>query len=137
MNIKKREEGHRKFNSLLNLNDDSVNDEFKAKRFCFSTSNKTIIKHDGEDVFLCVKRIRKKPIKLIKIQSRTEFAVSKGIISDSMRDRICNLYDTRNNVHILKATQNKYVPNLSDAKKAYALMDDFVDEIKLYISSHN
>ena len=102
-----------------------------------ATSNKTIIKHDGEDVFLCVKRIRKKPIKLIKIQSRTEFAVSKGIISDSMRDRICNLYDTRNNVHILKATQNKYVPNLSDAKKAYALMDDFVDEIKLYISSHN
>ena len=102
-----------------------------------ATSNKTTIKHDGEDIFLCVKRIRKKPIKLIKIQSRTEFAVSKGIISEDMRDRICDLYDTRNNVHILKATQNKYVPNLSDAKKAYALMEDFVAEIKSYIATTN
>lgn len=98
-------------------------------------SYKTTIKHDGEDVLLCVKRIRKKPIKLIKIQSRTEFAVSKGIISDSMRVRICNLYDTRNNVHILKATQNKYVPKLIDAKEAFSLMVDFIGEIKAYLGT--
>ena len=100
-------------------------------------ASKTTVKYNSEEVFLCLKRIRKKPIKLIRIQDRTEFAVEKSMISDAMRTRICNLYDTRNNIHILKATQSKYVPNLTEAKTAYSLMGDFVSEIKAYISSMN
>lgn len=58
-------------------------------------ANNASVKYDGQDVYLCIKRIRKKPIKLIRIQDRTEFAVKMGMISDTMRTRICNLYDTR------------------------------------------
>ena len=98
-------------------------------------SKDTNITYQGNKLVLCKKITRAKPIKLIKIQSRTEFAVDKGIISEAMRTRICNLYDLRNNVHILKAAAKGYVPKLEEAKTAQMIMEDFVDEIKIFIAT--
>ena len=98
-------------------------------------SKSTNITYETNEIFLCTKTIRKKPIKLMRIQNRTDFAAEKGIISDTMQNRICDLYDTRNNIHILKATQSGFMPKLSDAKTAYKIMDDFVSEIKTFLSN--
>ena len=98
-------------------------------------SKDTNITYQSDKVVLCKRTKRAKPIKLIRIQYRTEFAVEKGIISSDMGKRICDLYNVRNNVHILKATEENYKPKVAEAKTAWEIMTDFVAEIKIFLNN--
>lgn len=97
-----------------------------------SISASAKITYDGAVVELYKKKAKNKPIKLMRIQNRLGFAVEKRIISQTLSDRVDNLYDTRNNIHILKAMQTQYKPRIVDSKLAFELMEDFVDEVKLF-----
>ena len=68
---------------------------------------------------------------------KTEFAVDHNIISSATKISFDSLYDSRNNIHILKAAQNNYAPTLIEAKNAFALMRTFVSEVKTFYSSKN
>ena len=81
------------------------------------------------------KKLQKKSIKSMSIKERTEFAVEKGMITADVAKRICDLYDLRNNVHILKATRSDYFPRISQAKDAFQLMQEFVEQIKIYMQN--
>lgn len=95
-------------------------------------SKDTKMTYGGTPIYPCNQKIKKKQIKGMRIDWRTEFAVEKGIISQDVKERICSLYELRNNVHILKATKNNYFPQIGQSKKAYQLMKDFVEEVKQY-----
>ncbi len=86
-------------------------------------------------VYICKQKLQKKSIKSMNIEERTEFAVEKGMITVDVARRICGLYDLRNNVHILKATRSDYVPQINQAKDAFQLMQEFVEQIKVYMQN--
>lgn len=95
----------------------------------------TSLKCDGEEIYTCKVKMKKKEIRFIRIGDRTNFAVEKGIISQDTKDRICSLYDLRNTVHILKATRENYYPKLNEAKEAFMIMQEVVKETKAYCDS--
>ena len=97
-----------------------------------SISASAKITYDGAVVELYKKKIKTKPIKYMRIQYRLDFAVEKAIISRTLRDRVDALYDTRNNIHILRAIQTQYKPRVNDSKLAFELMNDFVNEVKTF-----
>ena len=96
----------------------------------------TKITYDGNAIYACKQKKRKKSIKSMSITERTEFATEKGIITEDIKNRICALYELRNNVHILKATKNDYFPKINQAKDAFILMQDFVGQVKHYFESN-
>lgn len=99
-------------------------------------TSETTITHDGENIFLCRAKKKKVPLKCVRITERLDLVVRKNLISTPIRDRIENLYDTRNNVHILKAAMSNYIPKITEAKEAFLLMQDFVNEVKKFYTQN-
>ena len=99
-------------------------------------SNNTEITNLGEKLFVCKKKTREKPLKFVRIGDKTDFAVRKLIISNDIKLKVDALYDLRNNVHILKATEVEYYPKLKEAKEAFLLMQEFVQQTKNYFQTH-
>lgn len=95
-------------------------------------SKDTKVTYKGNTVYSCRKTTKKKSIKSLRIDWRTDFAVEKGIITEDIKNRICSLYDLRNNVHILKATKNNYFPQIKQSRDAFELMEEFVAQVKIY-----
>lgn len=95
-------------------------------------SKDTNVTYKGSKIYPCQKSTKKKSIKVMRIDWRTDFAVEKGIITQDVKDRICSLYDLRNNVHILKATRSNYFPQIKQSKEAFELMEEFVAQVKTY-----
>jgi hypothetical protein len=85
---------------------------------------------------LCQTKKKKGDLKRTRVDFKTKYAVSKGLISQSTKDLVDNLYDLRNNIHILKAANSQYTPKLREAKDAFLLMQSFVGEIKNYYTTH-
>lgn len=96
----------------------------------------TKISHLGTNLILCKEKKVKGTIKRTRIDFKTGFAVEKGLIDSAIKASIDKLYDLRNNIHILKAVNNKYNPKLHEAKDAFLLMNTFVDKIKQYYIQH-
>lgn len=59
------------------------------------------------------------------------------IFSDDSKQRIDQLYDMRNNVHILKAVKTNYAPKKHEAKDAYSLMIQVVSELKSFYNNNS
>ena len=95
-------------------------------------SEKTKIKYDDTPLYICKEYTKKGVLKRTRVDFKTKFAVEKGIISASIKNQLDNLYDQRNNVHILKAVSQKYQPTLDEARTAFLLMEDFVLEVKQF-----
>lgn len=106
------------------------------KKYPNAVSKTTKITHDGVELCLCKLEAKKGVFKLTRIDKKTEFAVSKGLFSQSIKDAVDSLYDLRNNIHILKAADSQYTPKLREAKEAFLLMQAFVSEIKTYYLAH-
>lgn len=87
-------------------------------------------------LYMCKLKEKKADIKRERIDHKTEFACEKGIISKDTKDNLDKLYDLRNNIHILKAVQNNYVPKLYESKNAFLLMQKMVEEVKKYYNTH-
>ena len=100
-------------------------------------STSTKITFENKNVYLCKEKKIKADIKRERIDHKTEFAVDHNIISSATKISFDSLYDSRNNIHILKAAQNNYAPTLIEAKNAFALMRTFVSEVKTFYSSKN
>ena len=100
-------------------------------------STSTKITFENKNVYLCKEKKIKADIKRERIDHKTEFAVDHNIISSATKISLDSLYDSRNNIHILKAAQNNYTPTLIEAKNAFALMRTFVSEVKTFYFSKN
>ena len=109
--------------------------EFAACANALSTSTKII--HENTQLFLCKQKKRKGDLKRTRVDFKTKYAASKGLITQDTKDAVDSLYDQRNNIHILKAADSKYMPKLREAKDAFALMQKFVEEVKLFYNTHS
>lgn len=85
---------------------------------------------------LCKTKHRKGDLRRTRVDFKTKFGVSKGLISQATKESYDSLYDRRNNIHILKAAKSEYTPRLKEAKEAFLLMESFVSEIKAYYLEH-
>lgn len=98
-------------------------------------SGKTQITYDGKKVILCTEKVEKAKLQFASNPLKSAFALEKGIITESTKRKYCTLYDLRNNAHILKAAKADYHPNINEAKEAYALCFDFINEVKSFYLS--
>lgn len=126
--------------ALLNYTLESYfKDEFEERYAAISYSERTSalsskakITYDGKPLYLCVRKTEKAKITWTSNPVKAEFAFEKGILSDAVKTEYCNLYDLRNNAHILKAAMADYYPKLKEAKEAYEFVFRFIDEIKKF-----
>lgn len=91
---------------------------------------------NGTPLTICKTKKKKADLKRTRVDFKTKYAVEKGLISQELKDKVDNLYDMRNNIHILKAANSHYIPKLKEGKEAFLLMQQFVDSVKLYYSTH-
>ena len=96
----------------------------------------TKITSAGTLLVLCKTKEKKGDLKRTRVDFKTKYAVSKGLITQTTKDAVDSLYDLRNNIHILKAAKSQYTPKLRDARDAFILMQAFVEEIKQFYSTH-
>ena len=96
----------------------------------------TRIEYDNNPLFLCKEKLVKCDPGRGRMDRKTSFAVSKGLITEGTSEAINNLYKLRNNVHILKAEESNYSHKHKEAKEAFELMQLFVGEIKDYYNAH-
>ncbi len=99
-------------------------------------SNDTKITSAGISLVLCKEKEKKGVLKRTRIDFKTKYAVSKGLITQNTKDLLDTLYNLRNNIHILKAADSQYMPKLKEAKDAFKLMQVFVEEIKQFYNTH-
>lgn len=99
-------------------------------------SSDTKITCAGTTLVLCKEKKKKGDLKRTRVDYKTKYAVSKGLITQNTKNAVDNLYDLRNNIHILKAANSQYTPKLREAKDAFVLMQDFVNEIKNFYNTH-
>lgn len=95
-------------------------------------STDTKITYSGTSLYMCKEKKKKADIKRTRIDYKTDFAVVHDIISPSTKNKFDNLYDLRNNIHILKAANSNYNPKLYESKNAFKLMQQFVEEVKRF-----
>ena len=94
------------------------------------------ISKSGKTLYLCYEKTNKGILKRTRADHKSKFAVDKGIISEAIKCRFDQLYDLRNNIHILKAAETGYIPKLKEAKEAFLLMQEFVDSVKDFFKNH-
>ena len=99
-------------------------------------SSLTHITHNGHPLYVCRAKKEKAKTAFTSTPVKADYALSKGIISQDIRDEYCALYDLRNNTHILKAAAIDYYPKIKESKDAYILTYRFVNEIKNYFETH-
>lgn len=71
----------------------------------------------------------------IPIYCKSEFLNSQKIINYSIKCKFDNLYEKRNNVHILKAVAADYFPSVVEAIRAFKLMQDLTEELKSFYNN--
>lgn len=99
-------------------------------------SYRTKISYDNEDLYLCRSVRRKGDLKRTRIDLKVKFAYEKGFILQDTKNKFLELYDQRNNVHILKAMNSNYIPKLYEAKNSFLIMQSVIEEIKQYYTVH-
>lgn len=119
--------------------EDFLKDDFQQRyaitqfvKYPNALSVDTHITSGNTHLYLCKEKIVKADLKRERMDHKTGFAVEHGIISEDSKEKFDKLYDMRNNVHILKATQNNYNPRKYEAKNAFLLMQQLVAEVKAY-----
>lgn len=98
-----------------------------------SVASDVRIQKGTKPLFLCYEKLKKGDLKRTRTDFKIEYAREKGIISQDLETRACALYNLRNNVHILKASEAGYVPKLKESKEAFILMQEFSDAVKTFI----
>lgn len=101
-----------------------------------SKNTRILIEYDKTPLFLCKEKTVECDLKKVRIDDKTAFSVSKGLIKQNTSEAVKSLYDLRNNVHILKAVDRNYTPRLKEAKEAFELMQVFIGEVRDYYEMH-
>ena len=99
-------------------------------------SKSTAITFEGKDLFLCNRKKKKVDLKRERIDNKIAFCLGKNVISESSASAFQQLYEARNNIHILKAINSNYSPKVSEAKSAFILMQKIRDEVKHFIENN-
>lgn len=118
---------------------DEFENKYAAETYTTCTSalsTKTKITFDGTTLFLCKPKKEKAKITWTSNPTKAEFALEKGIISEDTKKKYCDLYDLRNNAHILKAVAADYYPKLREAKDAYELMFQFITDVRAFFATN-
>ena len=100
-------------------------------------SEKTTIKYNNDNVYICKKKSVPASASWTSNPSKAQFAKENGILSEDIADRYCGLYELRNNAHLLKAANASYFPKPKEAKEAYQLVYQFINEIKNCFINNN
>ena len=106
------------------------------KKCSQALTEKTKITYDGKALYLCDTKSEKAKIEWTANPVKADFALENGILSETTKKKYCELYDLRNNAHILKAARADYYPRLKDASAAYELAVQFIEEIRAYFNAH-
>lgn len=107
-------------------------------RKCDGVLHKDVeVKKGTEKIFMCVGKKFKGDLKRTRIDEKTKFAYERGIISSDVKDKFNELYDLRNNVHVLKAATNQYVPKIKESREAFTLTEKIIEEIKDFYAKHS
>lgn len=77
------------------------------------------------------KGIRK--VQDISMNDKANFAARKGLITEEMKERLCEAYRLRSNGHIDREIRTKYVPSTSYAQETFETMERFVAQLKEYL----
>lgn len=104
--------------------------------FPSALSDKTKITFDGKALFVCKTKTEKAKITWTSNPIKAEFALEKGVLSEDTKKKYCDLYDLRNNAHILKAVATDYYPKLKEASAAYELVFQFIAEVQAFFSAN-
>lgn len=110
--------------------------EFSKKTYSVypnAVSSSTKIFFDDKPLALCQLKPEPAKISLVSNADKSDFAQRKGIITDDTSKKYKQLYNLRNNAHLLKAASSNYSPKPKEAKDAYELTWKMCDEIELYI----
>lgn len=99
-------------------------------------SKSTAISYEKAPLFLCEKKKRKRDLKRERIDKKISFCREKNVISESSASDFKQLYEARNNIHILKAIKSDYRPRVLEAKSAFILMQKIRDEVKHFIETN-
>lgn len=99
-------------------------------------SKSTAISYEKAPLFLCEKKKRKTDLKRERIDKKISFCREKNVISESSASEFKQLYEARNNIHILKAIKSDYRPRVLEAKSAFNLMQKIRDEVKHFIETN-
>lgn len=91
---------------------------------------------NGTVVYTCKEKKKKGVLKRTRVDFKTQFAVKKRLLSQSLKERLDILYELRNNVHILKAAEAEYNPKLREARDAFVLMMEVVAFVKQYYQNN-
>lgn len=117
-----------------------VNDilkEYEYKPIDALASNTEFVVIDGSSktpIYTCKKVIRKITLKTTRISDRTKVGVDLGIIDENIKKTLDDLYDQRNQIHILKAAQTNYKPTIKESQHAFELMNKIVPSIAKHIA---
>ena len=94
------------------------------------------LSYKNQKLFLCKEKKRNRPLKLVREDEKTTFAVEKGIITQDIKERYDALYELRNNIHILRATDASYNPKVNESKDAFHLMQEMKEQIEDYYAKN-
>lgn len=83
---------------------------------------------------MCSEKLEKPSIELTTNPIKSEFAASRGIISEATKEKYKELYDLRNNAHLLKAAKSGYHPKPLEAEEAYKLTWTVIMEVKAFVT---
>ena len=111
--------------------------EYEYKPVCALAHNAEFIINDGSSktsIYTCKKAARKITLKTTRITDRTKACVELGIIDEKIKKDLDELYETRNNIHILKAALSDYKPTITGSQHAFELMDSIIPMIAKHIS---
>ena len=92
--------------------------------------------YKNQKLYLCKEKKSLRPLKLVREDDKTKFAVEKGIITQAVKDRYDKLYELRNNIHILRATSASYNPRVIESKDAFHLMQEMKEQIEDFYSKN-
>lgn len=111
--------------------------EYEFKPVCALAQNAELTVNEGiskTSIYTCKKVARKITLKTTRITDRTKACVELGIIDEKTKEDLDKLYESRNNIHILKAAQSDYKPTIESSQRAFELMDIIVPMIAKHIT---
>lgn len=89
-----------------------------------------------QDVHLCSVVKGKGDVRFVSSDRKADLACKKGLISNATKEKYLEMYDIRNNVHIMRAYWTDYIPKAKGAADAYGLVWNFITELKQYCEEH-
>lgn len=104
----------------------------KNTKIIYKTQTKDKDQTKEQELVLCQQKLKSPDLKRARTDLKTEFVLKKQVISEDTKKKVDGLYDVRNNIHILKAAEQEYMPQIYEAKDSFDTMQQLVREMKVF-----